>query len=121
MTRSKKKKRAAEARGQVADVAAQIAELEHLTTTQLATRYAEIFGEPTRSRNKPYLKKKVAYRIQELAEGGLSGRAKARIEELAEDAPIRHRQRRDRSTATNTTPNASPKKQRDPRLATAQK
>jgi hypothetical protein len=41
------------------------------------------------SRNKDYLRKKVAWRIQELAEGGLSDAAKAKIEELAADAPVR--------------------------------
>jgi hypothetical protein len=111
-------KRAAAVRNQVADMAAQIAALERMTTGELATRYAEIFGETTRSRNKSYLKKKVAYRIQEIAEGGLSARAKSRIEELAEDAPIRHRQRRVAEPASeNAAPHGSnPGQGRDPRL-----
>lgn len=41
--------------------------------------------------NRNYLRKKIAYRIQELAEGGLSDRARARIAELAGDAPVRWR------------------------------
>jgi hypothetical protein len=112
------KKRSAENRDQVADMAAQIAALERMTTGELAARYAEIFGEPTRSRNKSYLKKKVAYRIQEIAEGGLSARAKSRIDELAADAPIRHRQRRGaEATSENATSGANPEpKGRDPRL-----
>jgi len=113
------KKRAAANRDQVADLAAQIAALERMTTGELAARYAEVFGEPTRSRNKSYLKKKVAYRIQEIAEGGLSARARDRIEELAADAPIRHRQRRVAEPASeNAAPDGSNPEQkgRDPRL-----
>ena len=53
-----------------------------------------MFGEPSRSRNKDFLRKKIAWRIQELAEGGLSRRAKARIRELAKDAPARWRRPR---------------------------
>jgi len=119
MKQTKAKKRAAANRDQVADMAAQIAALEKMTTGELATRYADVFGEPTRSRNKSYLKKKVAYRIQEIAEGGLSARARDRIEELAADAPIRHRQRRVAEPASeNAAPDGSNPEQkgRDPRL-----
>ena len=48
----------------------QLAELAGLTTGQLAAKHLELFGEPTRSRNKDYLRKRLAWRIQELAEGG---------------------------------------------------
>jgi hypothetical protein len=81
----------AHTRRAVADLAQQLAALRGMTVGQLRERYREAFGEPTRSRNKDYLRKKVAWRIQELAEGGLSDRARARIEELAPDAPTRWR------------------------------
>ncbi len=122
MTRTQKHARAARARTELADVAAEVAALAHMTTAELAARYAEVFGEPTRSRNKAYLQKKVAWRIQELAEGGLSAHARARIDALAEDAPIRRRAPR------RTKPKAEPGDQlpeaptaaeptaRDPRL-----
>ena len=117
MTRPTKKTRAATARAEVANVAAQIAALEQMTTAELAARYAEVFGEATRSRNKAYLKKKVAWRIQEIAEGGLTARAKARIDELAEDAPIRRRGLPATSVAADPdTPEATT---RDPRLPAA--
>lgn len=119
MKQSNAKKRAAANQDQVADMAAQIAALERMTTGELAARYAEVFGEPTRSRNKSYLKKKVAYRIQEIAEGGLSARAKARIEELAADAPIRHRQRRgaEHPSVNAASDSGNPgQRGRDPRL-----
>ena len=84
-----KRKRAA-----VADVAGQLAALGNMTVGELRERYREVFGEPTRSRNKDYLHKKVAWRIQELAEGGLSDVALARIDALAADAPVRWRRPR---------------------------
>ena len=74
-----------------ADVTTQLAALRSLTVGELADRYRQLYGEPTRSRNKDYLRKKLAWRIQELAEGGLSERARARIAELAPDAPVRWR------------------------------
>jgi len=86
MTRKKK-----QTRGPIADVAGQLAALEEMTTGQLRERYREVFGEPTRSRNKTYLKKKIAWRIQELAEGGLSDHTRARIAELGAAAPTRWR------------------------------
>ena len=82
---------AARARRAVADIPEQLAALRSLTVAQLRERYREVFGEPTRSRNKDWLRKKVAWRIQELAEGGLSDRALARIDKLADGAPTRRR------------------------------
>ncbi len=59
----------------------------------LAEKYRELYGEPTRSRNKEYLKKRLAWRIQELAEGGLSQSALARIQQLGDQLPERWRMR----------------------------
>jgi len=78
-----------------ADIASQLAELRELTVGGLCVRYREVFGEPTRSRNKDYLFKKIAWRIQELAEGGLSERALAKIDEIGSDVPMRVRPVRD--------------------------
>ena len=60
----------------------QIAALERMGPTELRAQYLKVFGEPTRSANKQYLYKKIAWRIQSVAEGGLSERAKRRAEEL---------------------------------------
>ena len=54
----------------------QIAELGRLTVTQLRQKYAEVFGEETRSNNKQFLYRRIAWRIQAVAEGGLSERAR---------------------------------------------
>jgi hypothetical protein len=97
----------------VADLGAQLAALDKLTVAELVEKYREVFGVPTRTRNKDYLRKRVAWRIQELAEGGLSEKALARIEQLAPEAPVRWRATAATSVAPAieaTTP------QRDPRL-----
>src|SRR5688500_18208650 len=52
--------------------------LGRMTVTQLREKHLEVFGEPTNAANKDYLAKRLAWRIQCLAEGGLSERAKAR-------------------------------------------
>src|SRR5262245_1354215 len=66
-----------------------LAALEHLTPGQLREKYQEVFGEPTRTGNKQFLVIRIAWRLQSLAEGGLSERARKRAEELANDADLR--------------------------------
>jgi hypothetical protein len=58
---------------------------------QLRDKYREAFGEETTSHNAAYLRKKIAWRIQELAQGGLTERAQARIAEIQRSAPLRER------------------------------
>src|SRR5438270_6800480 len=65
------------------------AALQRLTVPQLRARYAEIFGETTNANNRLWLVKKIAWRLQALAEGGLSERARQRAAELANDADLR--------------------------------
>jgi hypothetical protein len=70
-------------------VAQQLAELERMTASPLREKYTEVFGEQSRSNNKDWLIKRIAWRIQANLEGGLSERAKRRAEELANDADLR--------------------------------
>ena len=70
-------------------MARQIAALQRLRVLELRTKYAEVFGEATRANNREWLIKRIAWRLQALAEGGLSERAKRRAEELANDADLR--------------------------------
>lgn len=67
----------------------EVLRLRGLTVGELRDRYTEVFGEAPRSRNKDYLWKRIAYRLQELREGGISERAARRAEELARDADLR--------------------------------
>src|SRR5436305_12722826 len=68
--------------------ARELAALQRLTVPQLRARYAEVFGETTNANNRTWLVKKIAWRLQALAEGGLSDRASRRAAELANDADL---------------------------------
>lgn len=71
------------------NVGKEVAVLERMTVRELKERYAELFGEETRTHNRAWLFKRIAWRIQSMAEGDLSERAKARAIELARDADLR--------------------------------
>jgi hypothetical protein len=71
------------------DIEKEVAALRQMSTGQLCERYAELFGEQTRTRHKAYLIRKIAWRLQARAEGDLSERARRRAEELAADAELR--------------------------------
>lgn len=67
----------------------ELAALEQMTVGQLHERYAEVFGESARSRHRLYLIRRIAWRLQANAEGGLSERALRRAQELANIADVR--------------------------------
>jgi hypothetical protein len=67
----------------------EIASLKAMTAAELRVRYAEVFGEPARTGHKTWLVKRIAWRLQALAEGDLSERARRRAAELANDADLR--------------------------------
>jgi hypothetical protein len=67
----------------------QVAALQRLTIAELKNRYVELFGEHTPANNRIWLSKRIAWRLQALAEGGLSERARQRAAELANDADLR--------------------------------
>jgi hypothetical protein len=72
-----------------ASLASEIAALGRLTVPQLRSRFAAVFGEPTQAHNKVWLVKRLAWRLQALAEGDLSQRARQRAAELVNDADLR--------------------------------
>lgn len=71
------------------DIEKEVGALQRMSTGQLCERYAELFGEQTRTRHRTYLIRKIAWRLQSLAEGDLSERARRRAEELAAGAELR--------------------------------
>lgn len=71
------------------NVGREIAALQRMTVKQLRQKYMEVFDEETNGHNKAWLVKRIAWRLQARAEGGLSERARKRAEELADDADIR--------------------------------
>lgn len=71
------------------NVGKEVAALQRMTVKELRARYAEAFGEDTPANNKGWLVKRIAWRLQALAEGGLSERARQRAADLANDADLR--------------------------------
>jgi hypothetical protein len=67
----------------------QLAQIQRLTTPQLRTRFVALFGEATPANNRTWLLKRIAWRLQALAEGGLSERARQRTAELVNEADLR--------------------------------
>ena len=64
----------------------QIQERSRPTAGQLREKYLEVFGKETRAHHRAFLRKRIAWRLQVLAEGDLSERARRRHEALANDA-----------------------------------
>jgi hypothetical protein len=86
-----------------AELARQIGALEGMTPRELREKWREVFGEETRSGNRQYLIKRLAWRIQANAESDLSERARRRAEELANDADLRLRPPRERKPGSGPT------------------
>ena len=82
----------------------ELAALERLSVGQLRQRFAELFGEATAASNRTWLVKRIAWRMQALAEGDLSERARRRAAELARDADLRLNAPQRQTTATTVTP-----------------
>jgi hypothetical protein len=66
-------------------VLAQLAALPEKTPAELKQLWRELYDREPPSHNKPCLVKRLAYRIQELAYGGLSARAEAKLNVLIEE------------------------------------
>ena len=91
MTKRSRREALMQDRVETSEVQREIGRVDDMTVQQLRDHYREVFDEDTRSRNRQYLVKKIKWRIQELAEGGLSELARRKIAELAPKSPIRRR------------------------------
>ena len=80
------------------NLAHELARLPRLGVADLRRRYADLFGETIRTGNRAWLLKRLAWRLQSLAEGDLSERARQRAAALAHDADLRLSPPRPRST-----------------------
>jgi hypothetical protein len=79
-----------QARKLLGDLPAELQAVDAMSTGELRAKYAELFGHATATRNRTYLQRKIQYRIQELALGGLSDRALTRAAALAEVGRLHH-------------------------------
>jgi hypothetical protein len=67
----------------------EIESLRRATLAGLREKYREVFQEDTRSRHREHLFRRIAWRLQALAEGDLSERARGRAHQIAQDADLR--------------------------------
>src|ERR1700681_2531763 len=68
-----------------------IDELPQSKVAALQKRYRELFGEESKSSNKQFLFRRIAWRLQANDEGDLSERARRRATEIADDRDLRLR------------------------------
>ncbi|MFN5316734.1 MAG: DUF2924 domain-containing protein, partial [Planctomyces sp.] len=73
----------------VLNVTHEVAALQRMTVKELRAKFADVCGDETRSGNRAWLIKRIAWRIQANHEGGLTERARQRARELACDADLR--------------------------------
>ena len=71
------------------DIHHEILSLRRMTASELRVKYRELFGEESRTGNRDWLFRRCAWRVQALAQGGLSERAERRAKELVREADIR--------------------------------
>src|SRR5258706_305237 len=71
------------------EIGKELAALQRMGVSALREKYAAAFGEATTTGNRTWLLRRIAWRLQALAEGDLSERAKQRAAELARDADLR--------------------------------
>jgi Protein of unknown function (DUF2924) len=76
-------------------VLAQIAALTTKSTSELREMWRELFGQEPPVLGRRYLEDRVAYRIQELHFGGLSDRARRKLDALADALDPKTARRRD--------------------------
>jgi len=72
-------------------VLAEIEQARGCTTAELRAKYLDLFGCASRSSNKQFLFRRIAWRLQARAEGDLSERARQRAREIASEADLRVR------------------------------
>ena len=82
----------------------EVAALRRLSVAQLRLRFAELFGEATNASNRTWLTKRIVWRLQALAEGDLSERARQRAAQLARDADLRLNAPQNKATTTTPPP-----------------
>src|SRR5258708_21539517 len=69
----------------------EIEELHEAPLSRLREKHRELVGEEPRSKHKDQLFRRMAWRLQALAEGGLSQRALQRADAIVNEADLRSR------------------------------
>jgi Protein of unknown function (DUF2924) len=67
----------------------EIEKLRRASLAALREKHREVFQEETRCRHREHLFRRIAWRLQALAEGDLTERARERAQQIARDADLR--------------------------------
>ena len=67
----------------------EVERLARMPVERLRARYREVYGEDSRSGHKQHLVRRIAWRLQVLAQGDLTERAERRAREIAKDADLK--------------------------------
>src|SRR5579859_5479337 len=67
----------------------EIEELQRAPIAQVRARYRELFQEEPRSTHREHLFRRLAWRLQAVAQGGLSQEARQRANDIANEADVR--------------------------------
>lgn len=87
-------------------LAKQLAALEFMSMADLKRKYLELFGDETKTGNRTWLVRRIAWRLQANVHGGLSERARQRAAELAHESDLRLSPPKVRSTTSAQAPTA---------------
>jgi hypothetical protein len=101
----------------LARIGQELEPLKILGVRELQVKHQELFGDLPKTKNTGFLRKKLAWRIQELIEGGLSGPVQERIMKLApKELPVRRPKPLESNPAASRTKSRPKGSTRDPRL-----
>jgi hypothetical protein len=78
-----------------------LAELQRMPVADLRRKFEEVWKEPCRSSNKPFLIKRIIWQMQALEEGSLSERALRRAAEIVRESDLRLSPPRPKPVAAN--------------------
>lgn len=66
-------------------IAQQVAAIQKLAVPELVDEYTRLFGQPPHCRNRSWLWRNVAWKLQEAHYGGLSADARARLDQIIDE------------------------------------
>ena len=100
--------------------AAIIARLPHLTVGELRDLHQEVFGQPTASRHKTWLVRRIAWQAQAREQGGLTEQVMAQAAAIAAGQQVRERRPANAAPAAGPTKLLALPASRDPGLVPGQ-
>ena len=87
-----------------ATIVQELAELNRMSMAELKDRWRSLYGTEPPKYKRQYLIRRLAYRIQELALGGLSEKAKEKLEQLAGEDSVGKNRKQNANVRTVSPP-----------------